>query len=88
MWGGVMAGSSYIEVYLKLTDAMSKKVIHERTISTNYNAFASTYGPNTEKSLAVDMGKIIGEYLSVVVPGKTAAAPVEKKEPTRKKKSK
>ncbi|MFA6498901.1 MAG: hypothetical protein WC256_09410 [Desulfurivibrionaceae bacterium] len=70
MWGGVMAGSSYIEVYLKLTDAVSRKVIHEKVIATNYNAFASTYASGSEKSLAVDMGKIIGEYLCVVAPGK------------------
>ena len=88
MWGGVMAGSSYIEVYLKLTDASSKKVIHEKVIATNYNAFASTYGPGSEKSLAADMGKIIGEYLSVVVPGKgksaTGAETRVKKQPKKK----
>lgn len=88
MWGGVMAGSSYIEVHLKLTDASSKKVIHEKVIATNYNAFASTYGPGSEKSLAVDMGKIIGEYLSVVVPGKgksgTGAETRVKKQPKKR----
>lgn len=70
IWGGPMAGASYIEVYLKLTDAASKKVIHEKVIATNYNAFASAYAPGSERSLAVDMGKIIGEYLCTVVPGK------------------
>lgn len=88
MWGGVMAGSSYIEVYLKLTDASSKKVIHEKVIATNYNAFASTYASGSEKSLAMDMGKIIGEYLSVVVPGKgkngTGAKTQVKKQPKKR----
>ena len=88
MWGGVMAGSSYIEVYLKLTDASSKKVIHEKVIATNYNAFASTYASGSEKSLAMDMGKIIGEYLSVVVPRKgkngTGAKTQVKKQPKKR----
>lgn len=88
MWGGVMAGSSYIEVHLKLTDASSKKVIHEKVIATNYNAFASTYASGSEKSLAMDMGKIIGEYLSVVVPGKgksgTGAKTQVKKQPKKR----
>ncbi len=67
-WGGAMAGSSYMDVYLKLTDAVSKKVIHEKIIATHNNAFASAWALGSEKSLPMDMGKIIGEYICVVAP--------------------
>ncbi len=68
IWAGAMAGSSYMDVYLKLTDASSQKVIHEKIIATNNNAFASAWALGSEKSLPMDMGKIIGEYLYTVVP--------------------
>lgn len=67
-WGGVMVGSSYMDVYLKLTDAVSKKVIHEKIITTNNNVFASAWALGSEQSLPMDMGKIIGEYICVVAP--------------------
>lgn len=68
IWAGAMAGSSYMDVYLKLTDAASQKVIHEKVIATNNNAFASAWAVGSENALPMDMGKIIGEYLYTVVP--------------------
>lgn len=67
-WAGPMAGASYMDVYLKLTDASSKKVILEKVIATSNNAFASSWALGSENSLPVDMGKIVGEYLYTVVP--------------------
>lgn len=67
-WGGAMAGASYMDVYLKLTDVSSQKVIHEKILATNNNAFASAWALGSEKSLPMDMGKIIGEYLYTAVP--------------------
>lgn len=67
-WGGAMAGASYMDVYLTLTDAVSKKVIHEKIIATHNNAFASAWALGSENSLPMDMGKIIGEYICVVAP--------------------
>lgn len=67
-WGGALVGSSHMDIYLKLTDAVSKKVIHEKIITTNNNAFASAWALGSEKSLPMDMGKIIGEYICVVAP--------------------
>ena len=67
IWGGALAGSSFMDLYLKLTDAASKKVIHEKVIATNNNAFASAWSLGSENSLPMDMGKIIGEYIYTVV---------------------
>jgi hypothetical protein len=71
IWAGPMAGASYMDVYLKLTDALTKKIIHEKVITTNNNAFASSWAIGSENSLPMDMGKIVGEYLSTVVPAKS-----------------
>ena len=68
IWAGAMAGSSYIDLYLKLTDAANRKVIHEKVIATSNNAFASAWALGSEKSLPMDMGKIIGEYVYTVAP--------------------
>ena len=67
-WAGAMAGSSHIDLYLKLTDAASRKVIHEKVIATNNNAFASAWALGSENSLPMDMGKIIGEYIYTIAP--------------------
>jgi len=69
-WAGAMAGSSHIDLYLKLTDAASRKVIHEKLIATNNNAFASAWAVGSENSLPTDMGRIIGEYICTVAPVK------------------
>ncbi len=68
-WAGAMAGSSSVSIYLKLTDAASHKMIHEKIIATSYNAFASEWN-GSEKSLPIDMGQIIGEYIYTVAPVK------------------
>ncbi len=70
IWAGPMAGSSYMDIYLKLTDASTKKVIHEKIIGTNNNAFASSWAIGSENSLPYDMGKIVGEYLYTVAPAR------------------
>ncbi len=67
-WAGAMAGSSYMDLYIKLIDASSKKVIHEEVIDTYNNAFASAWSPGSEQALPIDMGKIIGEYVYTVTP--------------------
>jgi len=68
IWAGAMAGSSYMDVYIKLTDAASQKVIHEKVIATRNNAFASAWAMGSENSLPMDMGKILGEYVHAVAP--------------------
>jgi hypothetical protein len=70
MWGGFMAGSSFADIYLKLTDATSQKVLLEKVIGTSYNAFASEFAFGSENSLPMEMGHIIGEYIYTVAPVK------------------
>ncbi len=70
MWGGFMAGSSFADIYLKLTDATSQKVLLEKVIGTTYNAFASEFAFGSENSLPMEMGHIIGEYIYTVAPAK------------------
>ncbi len=67
-WGGAMAGSSYIEVYLKLTDASTGKTVHEKVIATSNNAFGASWNMgSSDQSIPTDMAKIISEYLSAVL---------------------
>lgn len=69
IWAGAMAGSSYMAVYLKLKDAAIGNVVQEKIISTSNNAFAAAWsGGSNDQSLPMDMGKIISEYLSTVIP--------------------
>lgn len=68
IWAGAMAGASYMDVYLKLTDAASQKIVHEKVIATHNNAFASAWALGSENSLPMDMGIILGEYLYTVAP--------------------
>ncbi len=70
IWGGAFAGSSYMDVYVKLTDAATSKVVHEKVISSHNNAFAASWVISTDSSLPMDMGMILGEYLAAVVPAK------------------
>ncbi len=83
IWGGVMAGSSYMDLSLKLTDASTRRVIHEKILTTHNNAFAASWAVEAEKALPTDMGKIVGEYLYTVVPppsgSKSSGAAVKSK---------
>ena len=68
-WGGALAGASYMDVYLKLTEKQSGKVLDEKVINTVVNPFAAAWTVGaSDASLPMDMGKIIGEYLYTVVP--------------------
>ena len=68
MWGGAFAGSSNIVVTVKLVDIETSKCLRTKTISSHNNAFAAAWsGGGSDKSLPMDMGKIIGEYLCAVV---------------------
>ncbi len=70
-WAGAMAGSSYMNVYLKMSDGATGRVLDERVISCTANAIAAAWtGGANDKSLPMDMGKIIGEYIYTVLPAK------------------
>jgi hypothetical protein len=70
-WGGAFAGSSNMVLDLQLVDAESNAVVREKRIESGNNAFAAawTYG-SSDRSLPTDMGIIVAEYLSKVVPTK------------------
>jgi hypothetical protein len=69
IWGGAFAGSSNMVVTVKLVDVKTGKCLRTKTISSHNNAFAAAWtGGGSDKSLPMDMGKIIGEYLYTVVP--------------------
>jgi hypothetical protein len=67
---GALAGSSYMEIYVKLTDASTQKVVLEKIVSCHNSAFVSLWSAGKESSLPIDMGKIVGEYLATIVPAK------------------
>ncbi|WP_161630007.1 DUF4410 domain-containing protein [Desulfogranum mediterraneum] len=71
MWGGAFAGSSFMEVTVKVRKAGSKKVIHQQLLSTSNNAWAAAYsGGSSDQSLPSDFGILIGEYLAKIIPAK------------------
>lgn len=70
IWAGAFAGASFMDVYVKLTDASTRKVVLEKIVSSQNNAFASAWAPGTENALPIDMGKIVGEYFAAIVPAK------------------
>jgi hypothetical protein len=71
-WGGAFAGSSGMVVTVKLINVATGKCLRTKTISSHNNPFGAdwTWG-KTDRSLPVDMGNIIGEYLYTVVPAPT-----------------
>ena len=71
IWGGAFAGSSFMNIRIRLTDAATGKVVQEKVIASSANAFAAAWNFGaSDKSMPSDMGKIIGEYLATIASGK------------------
>lgn len=69
VWGGFMAGSSYMNIELQFIDAASKKVIRKKDINSQNNAFAAEWtSGSSDRSLPSDMGRIIAEYIISISP--------------------
>jgi hypothetical protein len=70
-WGGAFAGSSFMNMNMKLVDAATGKVLREEYFNSANNAWAAafTFGAS-DRSLPSDMGKIMAEYIAQVVPAK------------------
>ena len=67
--GGTLAGSSYMDVFVKLTDIETGRLLDQKIISSNSNPFGAYWsGGESDRSLPNDMGKIIGEYVYRVAP--------------------
>lgn len=69
IWGGAMAGSSWMQIYVKATDTRTGKVVAEKIIATNNNAWGAAWS-NSDMSMPVDMAQIISAYLCTVIPAK------------------
>lgn len=69
MWGGVFAGSSGIELDLQLIDGATKEVVRQETLNTYNNPWAASYAyGSTDRSLPDDMGKIMANYITAIMP--------------------
>lgn len=70
IWGGAFAGNSYMDILVELRDADSEKVLHKKVLSATNNPMAAawTFGAS-DRSLPSDLGTLIGEYLSRIIPG-------------------
>lgn len=69
IWGGAFAGASYMKVLARLTDGSTQQVVHEKVLSTTTNPFGASWTMGaTDRTLPMDFGKVIGEYLYTIVP--------------------
>ncbi|MFH1132397.1 MAG: DUF4410 domain-containing protein [Pseudomonadota bacterium] len=63
-WVGAWAGSSYMVLDVKLTNAATGAVVVQKTIDSHADAMGSAWtGGGTDRSLPRDVGGIIGEYV-------------------------
>lgn len=69
LWGGAMAGSSYMNIHMTLVDAETQRVVREADFDSTNNPFAAawTMGAN-DNSLPFDMAKIMADYIGRAVP--------------------
>ncbi len=71
IWGGGFAGSSGIELDLKLIDAVTGKVVRSEKMSSWNNAWAASWSfGSSDHSLLNDMGKILARYVVDSMPKK------------------
>lgn len=69
IWGGAFAGSSFMEIDLRLVDAATNATVREKKLSSANNPWAASWmGGSTDHSLPADMGKIVAEYVHSVIP--------------------
>ena len=70
-WVGPLAGTSDMVVELKMSDAVTGKIVHEKVLSTANNPFAAVWvWGSSDRSLPADMGKIIAEYIGSIMPAR------------------
>jgi hypothetical protein len=68
-WAGAFAGSSYMNLDLKLMDATTGKIVREKEISSSNNAWAAAWvGGSSDRTLPADMGKIVAGYVGSIMP--------------------
>ena len=68
-WGGALAGTSFMNIYIKLTDTSTQEIIHQKIITTQGNPYAAAWSFGaSDRNLPYDMGNIVGEYLFTIIP--------------------
>lgn len=70
-WFGAAAGTSDMNVEIKLVDSETGNVLREKTLSTANNPFGAVFtGGSSDSSLPADMGRIVAAYILAVTPGR------------------
>ncbi|RJR28832.1 MAG: DUF4410 domain-containing protein [Desulfobacteraceae bacterium] len=71
MWGGVFAGNSFMNIHMTLVDAGTKSVVREEDFNSTNSAWAAAWNLGaSDRSMPVDMGKIMADYIEKAVPAK------------------
>ena len=69
IWGGPFAGSSGIELELRLVDGATGKVVRTKKMSSWNNSWAASWNFGTsDSSLLDDVGKIMAKYTLQTIP--------------------
>jgi hypothetical protein len=69
IWGGAFAGSSHMEVELRLIDGATGQTVREKKLSSANNPWAAAWvGGASDHSLPADVGRMIAEYVASVMP--------------------
>jgi hypothetical protein len=69
MWGGAFAGSSEMILKMKLIDASTGVVVREKELSTSNNLWAASWsGGSSDRSLPIDLGRMVADYLVSIQP--------------------
>ena len=68
IWGGAFAGSSYMELDVRLIDAATKRIVRKKHLSSSNNAWAASWvGGSSDRSLPSDMGKMVAAYIDSIL---------------------
>jgi hypothetical protein len=68
-WGGALAGASYMKLLARLTDGATGQLVHEKILSSTTNPFGAAWTMGaSDRTLPMDFGRILGEYLYTIVP--------------------
>lgn len=69
VWGGAMAGSSYMNLDVRLIDAATNTEVRSKQVFSANNPFGAAWAwGSSDRSLPADMGRIIAEYLFSIMP--------------------
>jgi hypothetical protein len=69
MWGGPFAGSSEMILQMKLIDASTGTMVREKELSTSNNPWAASWmWGSSDRSLPVNLGMMVAEYVGSIQP--------------------